>query len=399
MISRGLVITPRHFLVFIFVSYAVVISFFIDSGLRNYLVLVAAITGGVLFFQLPLVPQRQAFMAFLVLSIMTVNTILQDGAEELGSIALTSIYATGYFALASLLDQIKDKRGFLIKVMNRLVYAFAILSVVQLLTSLMGFPVPNLIASKGLWSYNSLSNEPSQLGRVVGIIMLSCVILSRLQGGQEQSKVCRKLVIAFLTTMLLSASSLAAIAILAVYLLSRSLPWFVLIVMVSLLMWPLFFIIDFEVIERFVGLISNLISLDLGRALEEEHSGAIRIAPLLIYLRDMSITEMGFWLGYGSEGLLVFFQDKIPGVSSGVIFGGFLPVFAVKYGILTFSFFIWIFVLWHLNRATLPLIAFWLIFITNSAFNTQVFWFGLIVIQMVWSASREVFTEPESKGL
>ena len=199
--------------------------------------------------------------------------------------------------------------------------------------------------------------------------------------------------------MLLSASSLAAIAILAVYLLSRSLPWFVLIVMVSLLMWPLFFIIDFEVIERFVGLISNLISLDLGRALEEEHSGAIRIAPLLIYLRDMSITEMGFWLGYGSEGLLVFFQDKIPGVSSGVIFGGFLPVFAVKYGILTFSFFIWIFVLWHLNRATLPLIAFWLIFITNSAFNTQVFWFGLIVIQMVWSASREVFTEPESKGL
>lgn len=390
MRSQSLAFTSRRFLVFILACYAIVASPFVDSEQRNYLVLFAAMIGGTLFPLLGLTLHPQAVWGLTLFFIMTMSSLFLDGAEHLGSVALTFVYAMGYFSIASLLDRVEDKRAFLMKVMRGVVFAFAVLSVIQMVTSLVGLPVPNLMATKGMWSYNSLAYEPSQLGRVVGISMLCYLMLSRLPGEPEPSKTRQNLLIAFLATMILSGSALAAVAILAVYGLSRSVPWLVLIVMVSALMWPMFFLIDFEPLNRFVLLASSLGSMDVDQVLTADQSGGIRLAPLLIYLRDMFVAELGFWFGYGTEGLAHFFQGRISGVAADNVGAGFLPGFPVVYGVLIFVFFVWIFVLRQANRTTLPLIAFWAIFMTSSAWNTQVFWYGLIVIQLGWAASRDV---------
>jgi len=395
MNSQRVILTYRHFLVFILVSYAVVFSPFVDAGLRNYLVLLAGAVGGVLFLSLRLPMNRQSLWALLLFYIMTLQSLYLDGPRLLGSVGLTFLYAMGYFATASLLNRIADKRSFLMKVMRGIIFAFAILSVIQMLASLAGLPMPNEMATKGMWSYNSLAFEPSQLGRVVGISMLCYLVLSNLPGESEPPRERLKLVIAFVITMLLSGSALAAAAILLVYVLSRSLPWVILAVTVSSLIWPVFLGIDYEPIQRFILLASNIGSLDLDQVLAAEHSGGIRVAPFLIYLRDASVEEVGYWLGYGAEGLTYFFQGKIPGMRDDVVGAGFLPGFAVVYGGLVFAFFVWVFVLRQANQITLPLIAFWAIFMTSSGWNTQVFWYGLIVIQVAWAVSRDRFNCPQ----
>ena len=197
----------------------------------------------------------------------------------MGSVALTFVYAMGYFAIAGLLDIIEDKRAFLMKVMRGVVFAFAILSVVQLLTSLVGLPIPNQIASKGIWSYNSLANEPSQLGRIVGISMLCYLVLSRLPGEPEPSRLRLKVLIAFVLTMLLSGSSLAAVAIIMVYVLSRFSLWSVLLVTIIVLMWPMFSLIDFEPLQRAILLANNMATLDIDKVMVADHSGGLRVAP------------------------------------------------------------------------------------------------------------------------
>ena len=391
MRSQSFVLNSRHFLVFILVSYAVVVSPFVGAGLRNYMVLLAAMIGGTLFMALRFYLKRQVFWALLLFSIMTIQSLFQGGTRQLGSVALTFVYAMGYFAIAGLLDIIEDKRAFLMKVMRGIVFAFAILSVVQLLTSLVGLPIPNQIASKGIWSYNSLANEPSQLGRIVGISMLCYLVLSRLPGEPEPSRLRLKVLIAFVLTMLLSGSSLAAVAIIMVYVLSRFSLWSVLLVTIIVLMWPMFSLIDFEPLQRAILLANNMATLDIDKVMVADHSGGLRVAPLLIYFNDFTLAEAGFWLGYGTEGLIYFFQGNISGIGEDDIFAGFLPAFAVVYGGLVFVFFIWIFALRQANRATLPLIAFWAIFMTSSAWNTQVFWYGLITIYVTWAASRSDF--------
>lgn len=389
MRSQGIILTSQHFLVFIFMSYAFVVSVFIDAEQRNYLVLFAAMIGGLLFLPLKLALQRQVFWAFLLFSVMSMRALSVGGVGELGSVAFTFVYALGYFAIASLLERIENKRTFVLRLMRWFIYAFTIVSVVQMVTSLSGLPVPNVIASKGLWSYNSLSYEPSQLGRVVGISMLCYLMLARLSGQQEPFKVRCKVLIAFLTTMLLSGSALAAIAVPLVFGLSRSLKWMVFIVIVSFSVWPMAQLIDFEPLQRVFSLLSSLGSLDVDEVLKAEHSGGLRVAPLLVYLRDASMVEFGFWFGYGDQGLSRFFLGQIRGLGDRVA-AGFIPGFAVVYGVLTTAFFVWVFVVRQANRITLPLIAFWTIFIVNSAWNTQVFWYGLIIIQVSWAVSREV---------
>lgn len=394
MKPQSLVLTSQHFIVFILVSYAVVVSLFLGSGLRNYLVIFAAMIGGILFIPFSLMLTRQIFWAFLLFFFMATQSYFLGGSGQLGSPALTLLYATGYFAVAGLLDRTKDKRVFLMKVMRWIILAFALLSAIQMLTSLAGLPVPNLIATKGLWSYNSLAYEPSHLGRVVGITMLCYLMLSSIPGEPDRAKTHRMVLIAFLTTMLLSGSSLAAVAILFVYGLSRSFTWLVLIALGATLMWPMALMINFEPLQRAILLASSLPSLDLEQVLDADHSGGIRFAPALIYLRDALPMEPGFWFGYGTEGIPYFFDGEIKGVTDDHVGAGFFPGFAVVYGTIAFALFVWIFVLRQANRTTLPLIVFWAIFMTTSAWNTQVFWYGLIIIQGAWAASRESTSPP-----
>ena len=348
--------------------------------------------GGVLILVLRLTLLRQAYWAFLLLVIMGLRALSFGPSGELGSVALTAVYAIGYITIANLLAQIGDKRAFVEITMRRLIYAFAVISVIQMITSLAGLPIPNLIQSKGLWSYNSLAYEPAQLGRVVGASMLCYMLVSRLpktpsrQTGTHYTH--QKVMGAFLVTMILSGSALAAAAILAVFVLSRSLLWVFVLATGSLLFWPAFLLIEFEPLQRAVLLASNLSSLDTTRLAEAEGSGALRIIPAVIYINDASPVEWGFWFGYGSEGLFQFFQGRLPGLADKVA-AGFVPGFAVIYGVFPTAMFIWVFVLLQANRSTIPLIVFFLIFITSSAWNTQVFWYGLILIQMTYMVSRE----------
>ena len=385
MTSGFFVLKPKNFLVFILLSYAVVVSLFLDSGLRNYLVLSAAMLGGILIFAFRLQLRLQAFWVFLLLVFMGMSALLSGQSGALGGVLLTSLYAVGYVAIASLLVRVGDPRAFVQTTMRRLIYAFAILSVIQMITSLTGLPIPNLIQSKGLWSYNSLAFEPAQLGRIVGMSMLCYLIVSR---PTEVLRTRQKVVGAFLVTMLLSGSALAAAAILVVFVLSRSLAWVFVILTASVLFWPVFLLIDFEPLRRAILLVSNLGSLDTATLMEADGSGALRILPAVIYLNDASPAEWGFWFGYGNDGLSRFFAGRLPGLGDEVA-AGFLPGFAVVYGVLPIAMFVWVFALRQANRFTAPLIVFWLIFITSSAWNTQVFWYGLILIQITYMASRE----------
>jgi hypothetical protein len=392
MRSGSLVLKSRDFLVFILLSYALVVFLFVDAGLRNYLVLFAAMLGGLLFFVFGLRLQRQAFWAFVLVSVMAMRALFVGGSGELGSVLLTTLYALGYFAVASLLDRVDDKRAFVMGVMRGIIYAFTVLSLIQMAASLVGLPIPYLGSTRGMWSYNSFAYEPSHLGRVVGISMLCYLMLARLPTlpghADEPARTRLKVLAAFLATMLLSGSALAAAAIVLVFALSRSLAWVLVVTSASFLVWPLFLVVDFAPLQRVALILANLGSLDVDALFSADASGAVRIAPAVIYLKEASTVEPGFWFGYGSDGLRRFFLGRLPGLGDTVP-GGFLPGFLVVYGFFLTAFFIWLFLLRQANRTTAPLIGFWLIFMTASAWNTQVFWYGLIVIQIAWAASRD----------
>jgi hypothetical protein len=74
-----------------------------------------------------------------------------------------------------------------------------------------------------------------------------------------------------------------------------------------------------------------------------------------------------------------------------------LPGFGVVYGMIGLGLFLWTFALRFMNRITAPVAAFWLVFFFSSAWNTQVFWYGIILIYLAWAADRDpdLGTDPD----
>ena len=376
----------RYLFPFVVLAYAIVLAPLIDAGLRNYLVLFAAALGGlcIIIYELPL--QRQVWWVTGLALYMVASVSLAGNLGDLWSVGLTLLYITGYLAAGGLLSIARDKRQVVERVLRWVIYAFAAISVLQMLTSLVGLPVPNLIQSKGLWSYNSLAMEPSQVGRVVGITFLAFLIVRARPDEPEPVKSLlttnRWPWCAFLATMLLSGSALAFAAIIAALVLSRSFGVAVVWSLSALALVPIMIAVDFAPLQRSLLLLTNFSFANPYAMMEVEGSGASRILPALIYLGEASVGDVGFWLGYGSEGISRFFLARIPGFGD-IVAAGFLPGFAVIYGVVGFSLFMWTFLFRFIGRETLPIIIFWLVFFSTSAVNTQVIWYGLILIWAV----------------
>lgn len=382
----------RALFAILFFSFAIVIGIFVDEQFRNYLLL-GAIAGGA--FALPFMRLRLGddFALLAPLALLMISASLFSGvARDIWSTFFTLFFACGYLVLAGLCR----KRWFDVShasfLFGFLIQAFAVASLIQLTASVAGLPVPNLIASKGLWSYNSLAFEPSQLGRVVGIAMLAFLTLERIkEPAQSLGQLLRKnwrVCFAFFLTMTLSGSALSAASIVVVLALASGTTWATAVGAILLFAWPFLSVVEIEAVDRVVNLVSALPTLDITSIHKAEGSGALRVIPLVIYLEASNPQQIDWWLGSGTPGLLDYFLGKIPSMTDSATVG-FLPGFAVFYGVLGFALFAWIYAFRLSSRRTAPLIIFWAMFVTFSAWNTQVFWFGLICIRIVYEIERK----------
>lgn len=376
---------PQNVLAFLIFSYATVLAPFVDVAQRNYLVLVSGVIGGlaIIFYKLPIT--RQMLFTLALLALMIASAIRVDPIAQLASVALTSVFAAGYFAIVGLLKRTSNRRERVAKILRNLIIGFAILSVVQMTTSLLGLPIPNKLATKGMWSYNSLSIEPSHLGRVVGITMLCYLLITKeSRSGETIARLIsneKVLFLSFFTTMFLSGSALAVMAIPAVILLSRSLLWGGALVAFTVLAWPLAQTIDYEPLNRAVAISNKLDTLDVNELANADASGASRIIPTLIYFQRASPSEAGFWFGYGGTGPESFLAGRIPGFGDKIA-AGLIPGFFIVYGVILSALFFWIFIFRYTSLSTVPIIIFWFVFISTSAYNTQVLWYGLAMIRI-----------------
>ena len=380
-------LSSNNVLLFIWLAYAIVMALFLTEDMRNYLVLFAACVGVVALFAFRLEVASDLLVASVLFAYMAVVAEVLGTTRDLGSVALTTLYAMGYFAIVGLIKKPSFDRLFAQRVFAGIICACAAVSVVQMVTSLAGLPIPNLIASKGLWSYNSLATEPSQLARTVGISMLAYLIVARPTRRPESLLAIamghKEVMLAFMITMLLSGSAMAALAIPLVLLFALSIRWVVLASAALIVIWPLALLVDFEPLQRALKLLSSRDSLDVSSIAQADGSGSLRVIPAVIYLQESIPEDLAFWFGYGRDGLFQFFQGRLPGMGEKVG-SGFLPGFLVTYGVIGTALFLGVFSLRFINRSTTPIFAFFIIFMSSSAWNTQVFWYALIVLRIVY---------------
>lgn len=367
----------------ILIAFSTAFAPLIGGDQRNFLVIFTTFLAPllVILFRLPLT--RDALWVLILLLYLSSITLAYDGPSEMSSLVYTAMLAISYVCFASSLHSGLITRDSIITFLRRLILAFGIVSVLQMIASLGGLPVPNLIASKGLWSYNSLSVEPSHLGRVLPISILVYFVLLRGQPGIPNSTLRllareRKVIAVYFVSILLSGSSLAALTAPLALLFAFPARWLI----VVMLCWPVIVLIDLPAFQRGLLFLSVLPTLDLQELAQTDHSATIRVAPALVYFDQMTPDNSEFWFGSGMSAIKVFFAGSIENVGTD-IGAGFFPAFLIAFGVIGMGLTVWTFMLRFASFVTLPLISLWAIMFLTAGWNTQLFWYGFMMIRVL----------------
>jgi hypothetical protein len=372
--------------------YATSLSPFMDASFRNYLVICTSAASFLLLFSKKFRFGFDLLLVPMAISYCLLPTLIYGTSRDLQSLSYLSLFTMGYLALAAGVRDRKVTPARMEAFLAWLIKLFAIVALVQFASSLIGLPVLNQLATRGLLNHNSLASEPSNVGRIISLMMLTYLLLGRFQNGPQGLLLLvlsRKWVfLAFVVTIGLSGSTLAIMAAPLAVVLTLRLTWISFFAVMLILLWPTLLIIDFEPIQRAAAFLTSAQSLDLNEMAISDNSATIRVAPLLIWVDDLNVGNWTFWFG-GGLGSLNFFLGKIPGmgIDDGVAVG-FIPGYLMSFGVFGTVLFLWTFLFRFINSWTLPVIVMLMGFYFLVGWNTQVFWFGLMLLRVTFAMTQ-----------
>lgn len=371
-------------LAFFFV-FATAFSPFVGDDQRNFLVIFISFLAVPLIIIFRLNVGQDLVWVALTIGYLALVIIFTGDFAGWSTVGYTAMFAMAYLAVVGGLRSGRIDSEAIQKLLKLVIYLFAIVAILQMVASLTGLPIPNSILSHGLWSYNSLAVEPSHAGRALAMTMLVYLLLSRERRRAESPidllRQHRVVLAAFFFGIVLTGSALAAFCAPLVILLSLSKRWVTVTAVTLLLVWPSLLLIDAEPVQRALKFMIAMQSMDIGALVEADHSGAIRVMPFLIYLEKVSIAEPSFWLGGGLEDIRRYIQGDLIGAGDAVM-AGFIPGFFIAFGALGSILFMWAFLFRFLTNATLPVVVLWVLIFTTSAWNSQLFWYGLMLLRV-----------------
>lgn len=373
-------------LVLLFI-FATAFSLLVGEDQRNFLVIFCSLLSLPLLFFLRLKLGYDLIWIFLVFLPPFFVTLIQGSLEDFSTIGYTGLFAFAYLFVVEGLRSGYISRESIAKLLKLIIQLYALFSVLQMAASLAGLPEPNLILSKGLWSYNSLAVEPSHAGRALAITMLVFLIISREPTDTKSFAFLfiknRTVLIAFLISISLTGSSTALVAAILAIILALSKKWMFVLVSILMLLWPTLYMVDLSSLQRSIDFLSVLPTMDASALIEADQSGAMRILPFIIFLEKADFLDIDVWFGGGLSAIAGYVQGELIGAGD-LVAAGFTPGYIIAFGLLATLLFLWVFLLRFVTKSTLPVAMLWIVIFITSPWNSQLFWYGLMLMRVIY---------------
>lgn len=154
------------------------------------------------------------------------------------------------------------------------------------------------------------------------------------------------------------------------------------IFIVSLVSYLIFLKIDFTALNRLQNILLEFDFKNIPGLAQIDLSGAIRVLPLYYYIKDFNLFDFHSYFGFGLDYAQNYLHEIIPSIEEGALIGGLIPLFIYDFGVIGFM------LLWRMimKLAITSLISFetliMFLVMVNTALNTQLFWFVLIVFSI-----------------
>lgn len=360
-------------------------AIFLGDGNRNL---------ALIFFMFlsPLFLVRSKFSTdiFLLLGFATCIVLSPAIVSGLDSRWSTVFYSL-LFCVFFLVYQSRLQSGFLsitafLTCIRYLLIAYTLVLFIQQLCVLLNLPIFN-ISNYDLaepWKLNSLSAEPSHSARIVGLLMVTYILGLRLsKSNGNPLSVTRKqtqiLWICFFWSMLTMMSTTSVIMLLVVgliYIRKFNILSIFLLILFILILLP---VIPEKLLVRAFGFFSAFLTFDFNNVLEADHSGGLRIAPMMILTNYVEIFSVNGMLGNGIDSVASVMSRYLWGVEENFSGGGLLALW-YEYGFIPFILFsLFTLKATGATKSLAPLI-FWFLIVFLSGVNSQIVWLTICLL-------------------
>jgi hypothetical protein len=320
------------------------------------------------------------------LSIVIFPALVHSGGTRWSTVFYSLMFCGLFISYDGMLRRGKLRLAVFVNILRYLIIAYTVVLIIQQLCVLLGLPIFNLsnYDPSNRWKLNSLSAEPSHSARIMGLLMLSYILGTRLLVQADRNirisqRQINVLWLCFFWTMITMLSATALVMIAIVLVTNAESKGFRFYVFGFLLAIFSLSILPRELTERIVAISSAFLSLDYEAVLNADHSGGMRLAPMLVLLDKIELFSASGVFGNGVDSISLFMSDYIWGVIEGSTGGGLLALW-YEYGLIAFLLFVFFTLKTTsaLKSSTNFLIWFMLIFIAGV--NNQMVWLAVILL-------------------
>jgi hypothetical protein len=274
-----------------------------------------------------------------------------------------------------------------LNLLKAIIYAYFFVLLIQQVCVLLGLPI-FMVSSydpSTPFKLNSLSAEPSHSARIVPLLFYSYIVVKEHTLGRKYlfkdigSE--KFLWFSFLWTMITMESGTAFIFLLVIFLRFLNVKNIIIFILIALVVSLILKDMHFAPVDRAYKFLSAIFTLDSDFILETDHSGALRVVPIMILADLVDVSTFSGLFGNGIDYVSTFLWRYIPGVPQGITGGGMLLVW-MEYGFISFMIFIIFSLLATFDSKNLLSLFFWFILVFMYGINNQIVWLVIMILYL-----------------
>ena len=373
------------------------LAFALGEDRRNYILIAVMGISPLIIVLTPLITRNDAYIYFIIMLSIFCPLLNHPATMRWSTVLYGCMFYIYLIALCHLFMFSNTSQSDIMKLLKCLLFAYAIVLIIQQLCVLLGLPIFNVsnYNIKEPWKLNSLMSEPEHSGRMVGLLMYSYLTIKSIKSGDEslvESWKSEKLLwCAFIWCMLTSLSAgayLFLFIVLTRFMTSKN--FLQMAFSLSAVFLAANFFIESVALERFIKFSSAALTFDIYKMCQADLSAALRIVPSILCIQQIDLSTVDGWFGHGVDYVSTFMSKYIRGVEIGYTGGG-LFLTAVEYGFLVFVVLaIVTFKLCYDKNNKIPTILFWVFSVLFVGVNSQITWATITMLYMVKRSKQTI---------
>ena len=373
------------------------LAFALGEDRRNYILIAAMGISPLIIVLTPLITRNDAYIYLIIMLSIFCPLLNHPATMRWSTVLYGCMFYIYLIALCHLFVLSNISQGDIMKLLKCLLFAYAIVLIIQQLCVLLGLPIFNVsnYNIKEPWKLNSLMSEPEHSGRMVGLLMYSYLTIKSITSGDEslvESWKSEKLLWgAFIWCMLTSLSAgayLFLFIVLTRFMTSKN--FLQMVFSLSAVFLAANFIIESVALERFIKFSSAVLTFDIYKMCQADLSAALRIVPSILCIQQIDLSTVDGWFGHGIDYVSKFMSNYISGVEIGYTGGG-LFLTAVEYGFLVFIILVVVtFKLCYDKNNKVPTMLFWVFSVLFVGVNSQITWATITMLYIVKCSKQTI---------